>query len=328
MPSGPARGGALAALGLVGLAPITAEFLFGYLDVTGEVWASLAAWVFFLPLYGGLTLLIRELSVRLGAGWPTRLLWGTAFGLAMTALIDLSLFTRERSDISFWGELMEPTRIEALGISAFPLVSWVLGHVVLSTAVPIVLVETLAGPRLATRPWVARPWLVVAAALFVVVALSVRRDEQALWGADPSATQLLVAAAGCLALVLLGVLAARSARPVAAAWRPWPAWAVLLLTGAAFGTSSSFPTWWGTALTVVLIVVVLTLLARWSRHPGWTIRHLAAAAYGPVLVTVLLAFLTPPAEGATRAGVLAQAGVLTALTVLLGLALLRRTRAT
>lgn len=322
----PRRGRVIATLALVGLAPITGEFSYGYMDVTGDLWGTVAAWIFFLPLYGGAALLIREVSVRLSTGWWGRLLWGAAFGLAMTALIDLSLFTREHAEISFWADVVEPTRIEALGISVFPLLTWVLGHVVLSTAAPIALVESLAGRDLASRPWVGRPWLVVMAILFLGIAALVRVDEQALWGADPSVAQTTVAALGCLGLLVLGLAGARLSARGTRGSTPWPPWAVALLAGAAFATTNSLPSWWGTAMGAVLVVVLLTLIWRWSAHAGWSQRHVAAAGYGPVLATVLLSFATPPAEGTTTADVLTQASVLTVLTLLLGLAVHRRTR--
>ena len=65
-------------------APVCAELLQAYLDITGDPcsrWCSLV--FFFAPLYGGAAVLIREVAVRTGRGWPGRLLLAAAFGLLM-----------------------------------------------------------------------------------------------------------------------------------------------------------------------------------------------------------------------------------------------------
>lgn len=46
----------------------------------------------FIPLYGTVAVLIREITRRTGRGWPTILLLGAAFGLIQAGLIDQSLF--------------------------------------------------------------------------------------------------------------------------------------------------------------------------------------------------------------------------------------------
>lgn len=52
----------------------------------------LASLGIFIPLYGTVAVLIREITRRTGRGWPTILLLGAAFGLIQAGLIDQSLF--------------------------------------------------------------------------------------------------------------------------------------------------------------------------------------------------------------------------------------------
>src|SRR5690625_6863211 len=73
-------------------APVTAEFLQAYQALTGDPVAVAGAIVFLAPLYGGAALLIREITVRTGRGWPARLILAAAFGLAMPGIVDLSMF--------------------------------------------------------------------------------------------------------------------------------------------------------------------------------------------------------------------------------------------
>jgi len=49
-------------------APVFAELIQSYLDITGELGGTLFLIVFLAPLYGGAALLIREVAVRTGPG--------------------------------------------------------------------------------------------------------------------------------------------------------------------------------------------------------------------------------------------------------------------
>src|SRR4051812_47735400 len=98
-----------AILTLAVLAPICAEYASGYLPSTGHPLAMLRTLVVFAPLYGGAALLVREAAVRTGHAWAGVLLLATVFGLVEATLIDLSLFTTERDDISAWDSIVGPT---------------------------------------------------------------------------------------------------------------------------------------------------------------------------------------------------------------------------
>src|SRR5262245_28276303 len=95
----------LPVLGVLFGAPICAEFLQAYLPSTGDAGVMLASLGILAPLYGGAALLIREVAVRRGLGWPAVLLLAGAFGVAMPGLVDLSLFTEHLDDFAYWDDL-------------------------------------------------------------------------------------------------------------------------------------------------------------------------------------------------------------------------------
>src|SRR5690625_7448857 len=82
-------------------APVTAEFLQAYQALTGDPVAVAGAIVFLAPLYGGAALLIREISVRTGRGWPSKLILAAAFCLAIPGLVDLTMLWLELAGISY-----------------------------------------------------------------------------------------------------------------------------------------------------------------------------------------------------------------------------------
>ncbi len=71
----------------------------------------------------------------------------------MPGMVDLSLFTEHRSDVTGWEEVWSPTSV--LGISVHAGIAWSLGHVVMSIGVPIALLHALA-PKLRGRSLLGR----------------------------------------------------------------------------------------------------------------------------------------------------------------------------
>ena len=112
-----------AVLVLVVLAPVCAEYSSGYLPNTGNPVALVGGLVVFAPLYGGAALLVREAAVRTGHGWAGVLLLAAAFGVVQAAMIDLSLFTTQRDDISGWDSIVGPTWVDPLD-SAGAAITW------------------------------------------------------------------------------------------------------------------------------------------------------------------------------------------------------------
>jgi hypothetical protein len=304
------------ALGVVLLAPITAEYLYGYDDSTGDVGELLGGLFLFAPLYGGAALLIREAARRAGRGWPTILLLGLAFGVLEAGLVDQSMFNPSYRDISYWHDMFGPTHLRGIGFNPNMALVFASGHAIWSVAAPIALVETLVPARRAT-PWLRPPGLVVTGVLLVLAAAAVLA-----WHLDtetfrPSVGQVVGAALGVVVLGSAAFLVGR--RPTVSGGGPPPVpWAVGATVLVALGLSTivellhdeaGLPLgWWpettvgswymvgwdGFVLNVVVLGALAALLVRWSARPGWGQAHRLAAAGGALLANVLTAFLTDP----------------------------------
>lgn len=312
-------------LGVLLGAPVTAEYLYAYLPFTGDAWRSLVTIVFFAPLYGGAALLIREIAVRTRRGWVGVLLLATTFGIAMPGLVDLALFGQDRADVAFWSELREPTLIPALGFSGFPLLSWTLGHVMMSIGAPLALLHALA-PTHRGRPLLGRvgiPLTVVVAALIVVV---VHQDGRQTYDYAPSLAQavsVLVVVA-----VVAGLAFTRLGTPVRTTpgGRTVPAFAVV---GGAMvlklSTDLLPPTWPGAVSLVVILSLGGAPLAWCARHCRWGPREIDLLGAGVVVAGALAGFASPLPEGVTLTAKLAHSGVLLALALVVMALTLRRT---
>ena len=205
------------ALGVVLLAPVTAEYLYGYDDSTGDVGELLGGLFLFAPLYGGAALLIREVARRAGRGWPTILLLGLAFGVLEAGLIDQSMFNPSYRDISYWDDMFGPTHLRGVGFNPNMALVFAAGHAIWSVAAPIALVETLV-PARREAPWLRPVGLAVTAALFLLAAAAVLAWHLDTEAFRPSAGQVAGAALATVALGLSAFAAGRrhAARSVAA----------------------------------------------------------------------------------------------------------------
>jgi hypothetical protein len=293
------------AFGLLLLAPVCAEYLYGYDDSTGNLAALAGGLLLFGPLYGGAALIIREVARRTGRGWPTMLLLGLGFGVLQAGLIDHSMFNPSYRDIDYWPELFDPTFVPALGLSLDPALTFTTGHLIWSIAVPIAIVEALV-PRQRTSPWLGRFGLGITVAAFVLAAWVVLW-----WHLDtedfvPTAWQLTGAALVVAALVIAAFslrIRPRGASESPASQRPAPgpwlagavAFGVLVLRPAAADFASSLmDEWVGFALSVTLLGVLALSLVRWSTRAGWGPLHQLAFAGGALLANVATAFSTQP----------------------------------
>lgn len=72
------------------------------------------------PLLRGAALVIREVAVGTGRGWPGILLLAAAFGVIRPGLVDLSLFTEHKPDVTGRDELWPPTSVPLFGITSIP----------------------------------------------------------------------------------------------------------------------------------------------------------------------------------------------------------------
>lgn len=314
----PLRYRMLPVLGIAFGAPVCAEFLQTYLPSTGDAPEMLASLLILAPLYGGAALLIREVAVRRGLGWTGVLLLAAAFGIAMPGLVDLSLFVEHRDDIAYWDDLRQGTLVAGLGIAAFPAMSWVAGHMFMSVAAPLAILDALA-PRHRGRPLLGPVGIAVTAALCVLAALLIRGDTVRQYG-QPALTQTLVVLA---MVVALGVLAlTRAGRPVEPGHRrPMSTWSLALIGAVAMSSIDILPaTWMGVGLMAVLLVAVAALLRGWISATTWSPKQIGALAAGALVGRTLIGFLAPLPDEVSLVAKLSQNTLL--LAAVLGLACL------
>lgn len=287
------------ALGLFFLAPVTAEYLIGYLPVTGDLVQMLVDLWLFAPLYGGAALIIREAARRTARGWPAIILLSAAFGVFQAGLVDHSLF-----DPAYHGTA-DPTYL-ALGISGTTALAFILGHVVWSISAPIAIVETFV-PRRRTVPWLGRAGLAVTGVLYALASAIIFRGtaEEDLF--LPSMPQMIGAAVVVAALIGLAFsIRSRSGPPVdlpvpgpwavgAAAFAALSVPTFIELVLELLGASSAFMSGWpGVALNLVLVGALALLVRRWSHREGWSAAHTLALAGGALLTRAWIAFLVVP----------------------------------
>jgi hypothetical protein len=279
----------LLALGLFLLAPLVAEFLLGNLPLT-----ALGSLLVLAPLYGGGALLIREAARRLGRGWPTLLAWALAYALLEEGIVTMSLFNPGYAG----ADLLATGFIPALGIGAPWTVQVLAMHTVWSIAVPIALVEALAGPRRAV-PWLGRLGLTITAGLFAVGLALNTLISVALFQFVAAPLQLIGTGLLVLVLVASGLGFGRRSRPAPGAGRR-PAPSPWLVGGISFVVSGIFrvlplPGWWSrhwigdwppwllVGLVALLAVGTSAAVVAWSRRRGWGEAHRLALAGGALL---------------------------------------------
>lgn len=239
--------------------------------------------VFVIVLYGGGAILVRELTVRFGKGWPTLLILGAAYGIVEEGLMCKSFFDPHWPDLGqlgWYGRWAGVNWVWSLSLTAY--------HAVFSIAIPIVLVG-LIFPRRRQRPWAPKWLLIVLAALLAAdVAFGA-----AFFGADEAAGRgpyrpPPVGYAVCLLLVAALVvvalrLPARGA-PAGPATRPPARLVWFLLTGFA-ATVLFFFIIWGVPHIVVgglrlHPLGAMALLAAAAGLVGWWVRRLGRRGAG------------------------------------------------
>lgn len=283
----------LPALGLFVLAPVCAEYLWGYDDSTGHPGTLVGNLVVFSPLYGAPALLIREVARRHGLGWPGILLLAAAFGVVEAGIVDQSMWSTAYRDIPYWQDMSVPTYVEPIGLSLYLATSFVGGHVILSIGSPVALVETLA-PRRKREPWLGPVALAVVALLYLGACALVLKDAfdtdeaTATWG------QLLGCAVVTLALVVAAFrIGSRPALIVPGSVpRPLLVWALAFV--AMIGWVAIPPSRIGTALVSLIALAVVALVWHWSHRGDWDQAHVLALASGAVVAAGCFAFATTP----------------------------------
>lgn len=181
----PARTRIGAAVGLLLLSPICAEYLIGYDQIISNPLDMLTGLLVLGPLYGTVAVLIREVARRTGRGWPTMLLLSAAFGLIQAGVIDQSLFNPDFVDEASWDDDRLPTFVAGLGVSVKHVVGFVGGHVIWSFCAPIGVVESCV-PRIADRPWLGRLGITVMIVLYGLGALVIFKEHSKQFLATPA----------------------------------------------------------------------------------------------------------------------------------------------
>jgi hypothetical protein len=274
--------------------PVCAEFVQGYLPVTGDPLGLLAALIILAPLYGGAALLIREAAVRTGRGWPGILLLAAAFGVLQAGVIDLSLFLGPQTGIAAFDLAGEATMIGGT-LSAAMATTWIGGHIVMSIGTPLALADWFA-PGLRGRPWLGRIGICVVAALFVGAATLIHVDQRG----DAPLTWWWLAGAVAVAALLAGLAFTPLGRPlrrISGRTAPHLAW---LIAGAFAGklTLETLPaTWPGVAVAWAVLVAATVLVVRAARAPDWAERQVAALAAGALLAWTVVGFVAPDLPG-------------------------------
>lgn len=283
----------LPALGLFVLAPVCAEYLWGYDDSTGHPGTLLGNLLVFSPLYGAPALLIREAARRHGLGWPGILLMAAAFGVVQAGIVDQSMWSTGYRDIPYWDDMSEPTYLAPVGLSVYLALTFVGGHVILSIGSPIALVETLA-PRRRREPWLGPVALWVCALLYAAASALVLKDAHDTGEATATWGQLLASALAAGGLVVAAFRVGSRPAPIVPGPVPRPLLVLLLALVAMAGWVALPPTRAGTALLVLLAVGFVAVVRRWSRRGDWGQRHALALASSAVVAAGSWAFLNTP----------------------------------
>src|SRR5699024_2833418 len=181
-----------------------AEFLQAYQALTGDPVAVAGAIVFLAPLYGGAALLIREITVRTGRGWPATLILAAAFGLAMPGIVDLSMFGVDAPGVPYCAELREYTLIPGLQVSASSTISWAAVHVMMCVGASQALLYAVA-PVHRGRPLQGRVGIPAMIAAWTVVAVQIHIDGRESFGLTPTAGPMIPMVAVVVAIAALAI---------------------------------------------------------------------------------------------------------------------------
>jgi len=283
------------ALGLLLLAPLGAEYLIGYLPSTGNPVEIALELLIFAPLYGAPALLIRETAARLGLTWPGILALAAALGVVQAGVIDQSLFSESYQGYAGWAEDRLPTLIEPLGVSASDALGFIAGHVIWSFAVPIALVEALAGGSRAPRtPWLRTPGLIVTTLLYAAAAWLIRQEHLRTEPDHASPGQVIGTLVVVALLIAVAVTAGRRRRPRLERAVPGPIATGLVIFAGAAAFDLVPNTWPGVAAAAAILTAGAAAVAACSRSTRWSARHRVAVATGALLAHAIAAFLVVP----------------------------------
>ncbi|MCK0472745.1 hypothetical protein [Halalkalibacter sp. APA_J-10(15)] len=296
----------LPVLGLLLFAPFTAEYIIGYLDVTGDFGLMFLYLIFFGPLYGGAALIIREFTRRAGLGLLTMTILAFAFGLFQAGMIDHGLFNPAFQNIDYWQELRDPTYISFLGISAYQAVDFISGHVIWSIMIPIVIMEIFF-PNRKKYPWLSNVNLTIIIILYLLASLFIFQDQMTMDQFLPSVTQFFVTGIIVIALIITSFTVGKHNLTRIEKTAPHPFFVgtvtlfllsmhtIIELLAVLLGASSDFMMEWpGVILRMMSLSLLGYLILVWSKQKGWNSMHHLALAGGAILTRTWIAFLIQP----------------------------------
>ncbi|MFC7623071.1 hypothetical protein [Microlunatus sp. GCM10028923] len=290
-----------AAWTLVVLTPLIAELALGSTPVT-------MAWlvIIWMPVYGAGVLLIRELMVRTGRGWPSLILLAIAYelledGIGLQALTSPNLYQAAE-----WG-----ARI--LGFNVPYWVAQMIYHGIFTVIIPIAVVNLLF-PAHRGRPYLKRGGTIIAALVTVIGVALLRITVPP--SMDPGYQAPLPFLIGCLAVIItLGVLALRVLPPAS----PQPH----------DGAVPGLPVLYLGSGLAIMIVLFLTFPIFGARQPAFTVGltvliPVAAAILGVAVAYRVLTRMISSARWSDRHSLAVIGGALVAHTIA-GLIIMART---
>ncbi|MGW4644292.1 hypothetical protein ACWEN6_37635 [Sphaerisporangium sp. NPDC004334] len=311
----------LAALTLVVLGPLVAELALGSTPVR-MAWLLLL----WLPIYGAGVLLIRELVRRFRGGWLSVILLGVAYELVEDGIALQALSSPHLYGAAGWAP-------RVFGLNSAYLEANLPYHVVFSVTVPILLTDLLF-PRHRHVPYLGRTGLAVtglcALAGVALLRVSVPPNQDPGYMAPPGVLLGCLVAVAVLAVIALGVLPRRAARPRTDARVP----SARALAGGGFLATLAFMgllfPFWGAAqpafthglwvllpMAAAAVVAVGTglLVHRWSASSRWDDRRCLALAGGALIAHTVFGVVGVADTALDRAG-LVVLGLLTAWLLL------------
>jgi hypothetical protein len=278
---------------LLFLAPLFGEYLLGNLTIFEIVYLP-----FLVPLYGAGALLIRETAHRAGRGSATMLILGVAYALFEEGLVDQMLFNR----FYFTGqEQISATYIPILGIDAWLSLIVLAMHAIWSTYIPITLVEYLF-PDWGTRPWLSAKGLGLVLIIFILgssyLCYTIYLEENFF----ASAIQLT----GTITIIVVLVTIAFAVKSPTGIQSPgftpslWTTGTFSLLLSSFYMLTEMLPGWFRVAACLVLIIIFVIVIWRWSGRIGWSAMHRLALVAGAILTYAWLGIFMEPESGPKR----------------------------
>ena len=277
-----------AAVTLLFMAPFVAEYLLGDLPLK-----LLPVMLLMAPMYGGGAILIREVTRRMGRGWPTMLGLGLAYMLIEEGLVTQSLFNHDYLKMHM--HLLDPAYLPALGIGAWWTLLMVNLHVFWSMGVSIALVEALY-PAEADAPWMGFIGDSVVGVFFVLgtlanfgIGLKQNQFEASHAQVGSVVALFLLVVAGTLVMPR-----GHAERPAGTVPSPWITGLGALLLGLGVTLAPSRWGWGAVSVMVLLDVAFLTGVWMLSRRVGWGALHTLSLAAGGAMAYGVHSFTERP----------------------------------